>query len=139
MIKSFLNPLSRIIPRPRPRRVPGRELMTIAVGLQLGDGLAIGADSLEAYGDYGKRHTPKLKDITTQDGQSSLIIAGAGDSTFIDWLIEKIAYSIEAAEHNIDAIKVKIEDTLIAQHQRIWPLYTAETRPDTRLLIGVST
>ncbi len=112
--------------------------MTIAAGFCCDDGVLLCSDSQETLGDF-KRNQAKItvKPEYREPASCRAVFAGAGDSTFIDIVVQKLWDAIRSETGNIDDFIRALEDRAIAIHQRYWPVYTEKDRPTAHLLIAL--
>src|SRR5208283_4198127 len=152
-----------VLPRPKvPRLERAKPPVTIASGFKCRDGIVICADTLETVGDYGKRQQSKivikpapnptlLVALTVEELRKGsaptptivgprciAVFAGAGESDFIDKLVEHLWTQIESATSYADRIAA-IEEGTIEFHQRYWPVYPSDQRPEAHVLVALWT
>jgi hypothetical protein len=144
-------PRPRIIPPKlpsKPKRLPKRGSMTIAVGFRCVDGIVLCADTQETRGEYIKKKQPKIE-VRGADASPigskgfhrqspCAVFAGAGsDGDLIDVLIEKLWAAMEPkGAAGLEAMIEAAEDELIKQYQRLVPVFPSGV-PETTLLVGV--
>lgn len=108
MIK--LSPKPQKYPIPKPRRLPVRKRMTIALGMVASDGVVLAADTQEMEG-YFKGFSLKIKTAMTHTSiqakvKSALAVTGAGPSVHLDALADKTIKLFHANQHTeIDALE----------------------------------
>jgi len=81
-------PLGQRIPRSCPRRLPGAQRMTIAVGVLSRNGVVIAADTEETYGDFKLDNQKILGSVhisrVAGDAHRMCLLAGSGLGPYID-------------------------------------------------------
>jgi hypothetical protein len=157
-----------MMPRPpienriKMRRLVKRENMTIAAGFKCTDGIILCSDTEEAVGDYGKRSRakivlyPSMNPFPQNKGprvrkksdpplpppppkpEVIAAFAGAGDSDFIDKLVDYLWAKIAAPSSYAQKVSA-LEDGTIEFHRKYWPAYPADIRPEAHLLVGLWT
>jgi hypothetical protein len=149
-----------VLPRSKvPRLERAKPPVTIASGFRCSDGIVICADTLETVGDYGKRQQSKIVIKPAPNPTPAIIqprrktdppvpvvlgpqciavFAGAGESDFIDRLVEYLWSQIEAVRTYADKVAA-IEDGSIEFHQRYWPVYPSDQRPEAHVLVALWT
>ncbi len=144
----------------KPVRFPKRRSVTIAAGFKCTDGIVLCADTQETVGDYKKRNRAK---ITVKPGINPIPLvkmprakgdprppeadpprleliagfAGAGDTEFLEKLIDVVWATMAAAPSSFDERCSALEDGVIGFYQKYWPIYPADIRPSCDLLVGV--
>lgn len=149
----------RQITVPRMPRFPRRTSVTIAAGFKCTDGLVLCADTQETVDGYRKRNVPKITvrpttnpipAIKTPRRKSDpkpkrlppsvpeLIVgfAGAGDSAFLEKLIEKAWLGIAQASNYAERCS-KLEEEVTQFFERYWPIYSDSMKPEAELLVGL--
>jgi hypothetical protein len=126
------------LPRPKPKRLPRKEYVTIALAFHRPEGIVFGADTRETYTGYLKRQVPKLvmRPENHQQGMPCAVFAGAGDGSLIDHLIGKLW---EGMKHKTDSIEAMIdaaEDALLNAYGRLAKANHPGELPDQQILIG---
>jgi hypothetical protein len=112
--------------------------MSIAAAIKCTDGIVLCADSQETIGQYTKVHKPKLVDLALVSPDVKAVVVGAGDSVFMDVLLEQISIKVDLAIPNSGAIQSAIDSAVKETCADNWPLYSTQTdKPQAELLIGL--
>src|SRR5437660_1618792 len=113
-------PRSEVYSRPRPRRLPERKRMTIALGVICGDGLVISADTEETDG-WLKTNQSKITVsqnihlVTYEKGggrakvpetAATCAVAGAGNAGYIDALTPLLTGEVWKAKDETEYLKI---------------------------------
>ncbi len=137
-----LKPLPHVKSKPQPKRLPRVKAMTIAASFMCSQGAVICADTQESVDNYLKRRVPKIA-IRPQEQLTEIVplravFAGAGDSAFIDKLIDEMWSAVAGMpSHSATDIIEAMEDALLTVHEKIWKVYGSSERPEADLLIGL--
>lgn len=103
---------------PKPRRLPERKPVTIALGILCRDGAVLASDSQETTHGYWKRRQTKVAHITIGAKQDlSLVVAGAGRAGYVDAIVEELIEASSEAEGHWDNTLGAIKKTLVAFHR----------------------
>ncbi len=124
--------------KPKTKRLPKGSPMTVVAGFRRGNFIAMAADSEEVIGDYSKVSTDKIK-MTDFFGAWHMAIGGAGDSPYIDALVDELRTELGRI-HDFDypVINVKLKDVIRKFHrQHVWPRQTEVRAPELRSLIAL--
>jgi hypothetical protein len=135
--------------------------VTIAAGFRCNDGIIICSDTLETVGDYGKRKQSKIvvkpsvcptPPIPMPRRKSDpplppppvrpeciAVFAGAGEADFLDKLTDSIWLHINQSGLSFDARVGALEDAAIEFHQKYWPVYPPDQRPEVHLVVALWT
>jgi 20S proteasome alpha/beta subunit len=136
--KPPFNPEPRLVPRANPERLRKRKAVTIAIGVLCSDGIVLAADTQESVDEYSKISRPKVFQLSLADDRVKAVLAGAGDSVFIDALRGKLESALDRADLTCDSLESKAEAAIVSYYRNIWPLYaTQRDRPEGDLLIGL--
>ncbi len=134
---------------PKPRRLPERKRMTIALGLLASDGLVIAADRQETHGNLIKLDQSKLHataTLTHLDGRAAhkenraFVVAGSGDGHHIDAVgldILRSAFSWEPPGNFADLLNGILKD-FYRDHILPFAQYPEQQRPDVELILASS-
>lgn len=131
MIKTLPKPF-RGIQRPQIERLPKRNRMTLAIGMQCKNGLLIGADTRISY--YGEPISEGMK-LTGFDSPSGtyVIAQSSEDVHAAHTLMGEIQANIQACDpKTFRALESAVKDVMGAWYA---PVY--DNRPIVRLLLGV--
>src|SRR5882724_1965440 len=98
--------------RPKPRRLPKRKRMTVVVGIKNNDSVIVTADR-EENDLYLRDDVSKIEVCTLGNGWV-IGFAGAGDSAFIDFSVQKLRDKLEKTK-SLSPIKLRstIESELL--------------------------
>jgi len=126
--------------------------MTIAIGMMAQNGLVVAADTLESTGDYMKGAKGKIGCFYAHDGDwaESCIIAGAGDSGYVQAIIEELGQTYLAADQNLQvhpmlgknsgpSLRSEFRDCIkrfYKEHIIPFAAYPERKRPDIEMLIA---
>ncbi len=125
--------------------------MTIAIALSAHNGVVVAADTQESTGDYMKGAKGKMACYYARDKDwvESCIVAGAGDSGYVQALIEELGQTYQAADPNmqIHSMEKKSPPSLQSEFrdcvkkfykEHIIPFaaYPERKRPDVEMLIA---
>lgn len=133
--------------------------MTIAAGFKCTDGMVLCADTQETVDGYRKRNVPKITvrpainpiapikmpraigdprspEVAPPIPQLVVGFAGAGDSAFLEKLIEKAWLGIAQATNYAERC-AGLEEEVTSFFERYWPIYSENAKPDAELLIGL--
>ncbi len=125
--------------------------MTIAIGMLATDGAVVAADTQESTGDYMKGAKGKMACFYAHDGDwaESCIIAGAGDSGYVQALIEELGQTYQAADPKMPIFSMAKKSPASLQSEfrgcikqfykeHIIPFaaYPERKRPDVEMLIA---
>lgn len=132
----------RVYPCRPPLRVrpPGPNLwerpLTIGIGFRFSGGLVLCADSEYTEGYFLKTAGAKIARVPARD--CVLIMAGAGDATFMQATFERIRDGLDGVKKTVPAIKKFIESSLVALYARhIYPMPRwDELNFDAQFLMG---
>lgn len=130
-----MNPKPKLKPQARSREV---RKLTIAAAFLCRDGLVLCADTEETRGEM-KFQAPKL--VVCPEGEESskrkAVFAGAGDSAFIDKLVDEMWSAGRFALDGIESMFEAMEDACIRVHQRYWGIYPPDARPEAHIIFGI--
>jgi 20S proteasome alpha/beta subunit len=126
--------------RPKPRQLPHRKRMTIAVGVLSNDNsLVIASDCQETVQGYWKRTEVKVRASSAKrrgrDTGVRLAIAGAGRAGYADALEQHVSEAFSKAEGNVPKALDAMYVTLREFHQHHVAPYP--DLPEVQLLVGV--
>lgn len=124
--------------------------MTIAIGMRAQDGLVVAADTQESIGDYLKGVKGKMSCFYTHDKgwAESCIVAGAGDSGYVQALMEELGQTYQAADpimhvyhlgKNTPSLQSEFRDCIkrfYKEHIIPFAAYPERKRPDVEMLIA---
>lgn len=133
--------------------------MTIAAGFKCTDGMVLCADTQETVDGYRKRNVPKItvrpainplpalkqprrksdpkpKERPSPDPELIVGFAGAGDSSFLEKLIEKAWLGIVQATTYAERC-TSLEEEVTKFFERYWPIYSENMKPNAELLVGL--
>ena len=125
--------------------------MTIAIGIKASDGLVVAADSEISSGNYMKGAGGKVATFFVHDEgwAESCIVAGAGNSGYVEALINELGQTYQAADPQMQILSLqkKSPQTLQLEFQNcikrfykehIIPFahYPERTRPDVEVLVA---
>lgn len=156
MIPYTTRPVLHVPVMPRFSR---RTAVTIAAGFKCTDGLVLCADTQETVDGYRKRNVPKItvrpavnpvpalkqprrksdpkpKEPRSPNPQLIVGFAGAGDSAFLEKLIEKAWIGIASA-NNFAGRCAGLEKEVMKFFERYWPIYSENMKPEADLLVGL--
>lgn len=118
---------------PKPRRIPERKRMTIALGILASDGVVVAADSQETVQGYWKRREGKIAAISTREG--SVLVSGAGRAGYADSLGQAILeLFLDAPDWSDGKLEQSIARLLLDFHQRHVAPYA--DLPEVQMLIA---
>lgn len=131
------------IPRPKSKRLPERDAVTIIAGFKCEEGVVVCADTQETLGT-AKRSVPKLRfepfdnKTETEDHASNLAVAfcGAGDGPFIDKLVNE-AWRAAKQQPDLPSVCDAIEESIVRQYMRFGKVYQSGACPEVQLIYGV--
>lgn len=146
-----------ISPKPQDPLLREERTVTIAAGFKCTDGVILCSDTEETVGDYGKRSRAKILvrpqtnpippiQIPRRKGDMSprpvpaimpevvAAFAGAGNSDFIDKLVDKLWDALVIPGSFADRVAA-LEDATIEFHQKYWPVYPVDIRPEAHLMV----
>jgi 20S proteasome alpha/beta subunit len=112
--------------------------VTIAIGILCSDGIVLCADSKESNYQT-KIYRPKIVQLDVLDDDIKVVLAGSGDSDFLDALKEKVEQAVDVAAPTLASVESKIETGIQSYCRKIWPLYDQSHRPTADMLIGIRT
>jgi hypothetical protein len=138
---------------------PRRTAVTIAAGFKCTDGVVLAADTQETVGDYKKRNCAKITvkpavnpipdireprrisdprppEVVPPTPDLSAGVAGAGDSSFLEKLIDKAWLRI-CQTATFEERCAALEEGIIEFYERFWPIYPESMKPEAELLIGL--
>jgi len=136
-----------------------RTAVTIAAGFKCTDGVVLCADTQETVGDYKKRNCAKITvkpatnpvppirlpraiddptppEITPPTPELIAGFAGAGDSSFLEKLIDKAWLQISQAS-SFEERCAALEEGVVEFYERFWPIYPYSMKPSAELLVGL--
>lgn len=132
---AYPKPKPWIRPKLKPLRLERKRVVTIGAGFLCTDGVVLCADTQETINDLTKTRASKL--MVKEAPDRKLVIAGAGDSAFIDKLIELIWCATLSANATIDDVSDMVKDTVTETHRRYKEFYHVGMMPTAELLFGV--
>ncbi len=95
--------------KPKPERLRKRRHVTIAIGILCSDGIILCADSQESVDEYSKISRPKVFELNLLDDGVKAVLAGAGNSVFIDALRSKLESALDLAPYlTCDSLASKV-------------------------------
>jgi hypothetical protein len=138
---------------------PRSTAVTIAAGFKCTDGVVLCADTQETVGDYKKRNAVKItvkpgvnpvpvikeprrigdpRPPEELDPNPELIVgfAGAGDSSFLEKLVDK-AWSRISQAATFEERCATLEAGVVEFYEKFWPIYPDSMKPDASLLVGL--
>jgi hypothetical protein len=121
-----------MIPKPNNRhRLPGRNAVTFISAFRAVDGVVMGADSQETYGDY-KLVVDKL--APQRIGKYEIAVGGAGIGDLVDSLCEHVRewvgeWDTVSEQELIHLLQKKCENSTRWKYQHIPLKVTRESRP----------
>ena len=125
MIRALPKPLPRILPLPKPERLPkGKTPVTLIAGLRCADGSVLLCADRERSDQSSKRSIDKIFRIVTNQG--TFLIAGAGRGSIVDNALMRLDIELKAAGANPSIVlfnthKDVIETVLYEIHEEyIW-------------------
>lgn len=144
---------------PNPARFTRRTSVTIAAGFKCTDGIVLCADTQETVGDFKKRnrakitvkpHTtpalpmkmpqrksePKLREAPQARPELIAGFAGAGDSAFLEKLIDTVWKGISVPASFEDRC-LALESSVIGFYEKFWPIYPESMKPEANLIVGL--
>lgn len=130
-----------IISKPKLKRLPWGEAVTIAAGFYFRGGIVLCSDTQETVAD-SKTWTPKLKlepsTMWRQDSSDDLMfaIAGSGEGPFIDKLTERAWESIFAAE-TLSAACHLVEESIKGTYKEFGHVFQPGYLPSADLVYGI--
>ena len=130
--------------QPKPRQLPKRKAVTIAIGLIVSDAVILAADSQETARNFMKTDVGKIMGLayTSQtDGMGAIGIAGAGHPGYIDTFGDQLRGLFDGsrpqnADETTGTMAAALED-FYAKHVIPFDRYPPEDRPDFQLLIAL--
>jgi hypothetical protein len=97
-------------PKPTPKRLPGRKLVTLIFAWRCSDGVVMCADSQEVAGDH-RRTVQKIS--PEKIGNFQVILAGSGTTTLIESFIVVLRRAIKASQYtDLEEFEALAEKTL---------------------------
>jgi 20S proteasome alpha/beta subunit len=109
--------------------------MTICVGIVCRDGVALAADTQESYGQE-KSYVAKL--VPVESAERSVIVAGSGLTTFIEYATQKIATTNPSGVATPEAFEARVRELMEGFYEKEFRLYPCdEDSKRMELLIGV--
>src|SRR5208337_121977 len=130
MIRALPKPRP-IFPRPKPERLPKRNRMTLAIGMQCKDGIVLAADTRVSYQDGSISDITKVQSIYTGNGVYA-IAQSSHDANAASSLMAEIRTGLLSEN---PASFPDIEN-VIKHVMREWYVPVYENRPTVHLLIG---
>jgi len=127
--------------------------MTIAIGMLATNGAVVAADAQESTGDYMKGAKGKMACFYAHDGgwTESCVIAGAGNSGYVQALIEKLGQTFQAVDPKMPvysltkkshpSLQSEFRDCIkqfYKEHIIPFAAYPERKRPDVEMLIDLS-
>ena len=137
-------------PRPfpaKPRRLPERKHMTIALGLIARDGIVFAADTQETTPGYWKHDQGKIWECgralleTSRGGGAFCLVAGAGHAAHVDGISRALIHRFNAEPYLSDPAQVQpalaLElEMFHAKYVLPFAAYPHEDRPSFQLIVG---
>lgn len=139
MIRTSPKPFSRIIPRPKPERLPKGKRVTICAGFHCAEGIILCADTQETVGAF-KRHVPKLgirPFPNYREDSPHIVFAGAGEADLIEFLADAIGSAI-AGQKTLDKMIEKAQKKLLEIYSSLSSSYQSGYMPEAWMLVGMS-
>jgi 20S proteasome alpha/beta subunit len=125
--------------RPKFRRLPKENLMTIAAGFICTDGIVLCADTQEVIYSYAKVNTEKMRQLETP--AYNVVFTGAGDTGLLETTIQLMEQALldKKPSHDREIEKV-LRDSLLetfSRHVAPYANFPQEDRPTADILIGI--
>lgn len=156
-MKPYYEP--HLVPLPKIPNFPRRSSVTIAAGFKCTDGVVLCADTQETVGDYKKRNCAKITvkpsvnpvppikqpraigdprppEVVPPNPDLIVGFAGAGDSSFLEKLIDKAWLRISQVA-TFEERCTALEEGVVEFYERFWPIYPDSMKPTAELLVGL--
>jgi len=122
-------------PRPNLERLPRRKLMTIAAGFVCSDGLVLFADTEEQMG-LMKTKVEKIREY--ESGDIRMAVAGAGNGSLADSLVDRLFESVEGKTPHKATILGVLRQVILDFHREEVAFYpSSDDVKQVGLIIGL--
>lgn len=137
----MMPPEPPVHPKPKPKRLPRREAVTIVAGFKTQDGIVLCADSQETVGGVSKRNVPKLRfepasKLSSGSDLAAAFCGATDNGAFMDMLIDE-AWSAAKSATSLQEACNRVSQSIKHTYREHVNLYQTGYMPSTELIYGV--